>query len=255
MSFANCTVIKPPAGLRALCPTAQRGYLAQPVPGKRPPPKRYLWSHLSWAWQQPPRGIVPDKVPFTPASNARAQQFAIRAIEAQPLAYAATVGRESLKPVTTNQTSSAGVDRPDLRYALAAVSAYTGSSQGLQPYVSYHFATKLRQPYASLMNRYQELVHLPGFGLGLIMLAGLAGIVVRRRRTATALFLWVSAVVIIVVPIAEHEYTYRYALPALPLLCIAAALAFRKPPLERAAADGEPAAAPAAVTGEPGTPA
>lgn len=263
MSFANCAVIRPPAGLQALCPTAQGGYLAQPVPGKRPPPKRYLWSHLSWAWQHPARGIVPDKVPFTPANNARAQQFAVRAIEAQSLAYAVTVGREALKPVTTSdrtlrfpayQTRSTGVARPDLRYAYAAVSAYTGISQGLQPYVSYHFATKLRQPYASLMNRYQELLRLPGIGLGLIMLAGLAGIVIPRRRTATALFLWVSAVVIIVVPIAEHEYTYRYALPALPLLCIAAALAFRKPPREPAAAGGEPAAAAAAVTGEPGEP-
>jgi hypothetical protein len=238
MSFADCAVIRPPAGLQPLCPTAQHGYLDQPVPGKRPPPKRYLWSHLSWAWQHPPRGIVPDKVPFTPANNARALRFAIRAIEAQPLAYAATVGSESLKPVTTTdrtllfptyQTSSATLDRPDLRYAVAAVSAYTGSSQGLEPYISDHFATTLHQPYASLMIRYQSLAHLPGAAIGLIMLAGLAGIALPRRRSAAAVLLWVSAAAIIVLPVAEHEYTYRYALPAMPLLCIAAALAFRRP--------------------------
>jgi hypothetical protein len=189
----------------------------------------------------------------------RAQQFAVRAIAAQPLAYAATVGKETVMPVTTTdrtlrfpayQTRSTTIDRPDLRYALAAVSAYTGSSQGLEPYVSYHFATKLHPPYAGLMNRYQALTHLPAAGVGLIMLAGLAGIVIPRRRTGTALFLWVSAVIIIVAPIAEHEYTYRYAIPALPLLCIAAALAFRKQPLPRPARAGEQApGAPDALPG------
>lgn len=253
MSFANCSVIKPPADLRALCPTAQGSYLAQPVPARRPPPKRYLWNRSSWPWQHPPNGIVPDKVAFTAANNARAMRFAVKAIEAQPLAYVHTVGREALLPVTTNdrtlrfpdrQTRSNTIDRPDLRYALAAVTAYTGSSQGLQPYVSYHFATKLHQPYAYLMNRYQTLIWLPGIGLGLIMLAGLAGIVARRRGCAPALLLWVSAVVIIVVPIAEHEYTYRYALPALPLLCIAAGLAFRKDLPAAEAAGGSETGAP-----------
>ncbi|MGE5136484.1 MAG: hypothetical protein ACM32E_26765 [Gemmatimonadota bacterium] len=241
MSFANCAVIRPPADLRALCPTAQGGYLSQPVPGRRPPPKRYLWSRSSWAWQHPPQGIVPDKVPFTPANNARALRFAVRAITAQPLAYAATVGRETLKPFTTNdrtlrfparQTRSNTIDRPDLRYAVAAVSAYAGPGRGqaIEPYVSYHFATRLHQPFAYLMKQYQSLIFLPGPGLGLIAAAGLAGIALPRRRTAAAVFLWLSAAVIIVLPIAEHEYTYRYAIPAVPLLCIAAALAFRRPP-------------------------
>jgi len=32
--------------------------------------------------------------------------------------------------------------------------------------------------------------------------------------------------VTVVLPIAEHEYTYRYVIPAVPLACMAAALAF-----------------------------
>ncbi len=240
MSFANCAVIKPPASLQQLCPTAQRGVLSQPDPARRQPPKRYLWLHLSWPWwHQAQPGIVPDKVPFTAASNARALQFAIRAIAAQPLTYAATVGSEALQTVTTNDQTLrfprhpprvSTMDPADLRYALAAMHAYTGRTDpALQPYLGIHFATRFRQPFAYLMIRYEQTVFLPGPGIGLIMLAGLAGLVLRRRRTAAAAFLWLSALVIILLPIAEHEYTYRYALPAVPLLTIAAALAFRKP--------------------------
>jgi hypothetical protein len=239
MSFADCAIIRPPAGLRPLCPTAQAGGLAEPVASRRQPPKRYLWNRQGWAWGQPARGIVPDKVPFTAANNARALRFAVTAIGAQPGAYAATVGNEFLQPFTTNdqtlrfpkhQTRAGAIDQADLRYALASVTAYTGSSQGLAPYVSFHFATRLHQPWAYLLTyRYQRTIFLPGPGLALIFLAGLAGILLARRRTAAAVLLWLSAIVIILVPIAVHEYTYRYAIPAVPLVCIAAALAFRRP--------------------------
>ena len=56
----------------------------------------------------------------------------------------------------------------------------------------------------------------------------------QRRRTAVAALLWVSAITIMVLPTAEHEYTYRYVLPAVPLVCIAAAIALRKPGQEAA---------------------
>ena len=86
------------------------------------------------------------------------------------------------------------------------------------------------------MNSYQDIVFLPGQVFALIMLTGLAGIILPRRRTAVAALLWVSAVILIVLPIAEHEYTYRYVLPAVPLACIAAAIALRKPGHEAARA-------------------
>src|SRR5262245_33237504 len=79
------------------------------------------------------------------------------------------------------------------------------------------------------MDSYQRIVFLPGQVLALIMLTGLAGLILPRRRTAAAALLWASAAILIVLPIAEHEYTYRYVLPAVPLACIAAAIALRKP--------------------------
>lgn len=241
MSFANCAVIKPPPDLRQLCPAAQHGFLAQAVPAKRPPPKWYLWMPgLSWPWwHTAPPGTVADKIPFTAANNARALRFAVRAITAQPLAYAGTVGRETLEPFTRNDATlhfpgsqqPYVLDRPHLRYALAAVRGYTGTSRGIAATVraGYHFTTQLHQPYASLLRRYQQVIFLPGLGLTLITLIGAAGLVIPRRRSAAAALLLASAAIVIVLPIAVHEYAYRYAIPAVPLLAMAAALAFRNP--------------------------
>src|SRR5262249_16243692 len=100
LSFANCAVIKPPPDLRPLCPDRNPG-----KPGKLPPdpyafhtllaqetPQDYLWSRRSWQWQPRPPGYESYEVAFTPAKNARAQRFAVRAIAAQPLGYATVVG-------------------------------------------------------------------------------------------------------------------------------------------------------------------
>lgn len=239
MSFVNCQVIKPPASLRALCPSAQPGPLARANPALRRQPKRYLWNHRIWAWQDTTTGgFVPDSAAFTPANNARALRFAVKAIEAQPVAYATTIWSETLTPFlhTDNSLrfldytpSSANLSPPDLRYAISSIQAYTGNSQGVSSYLGYHFGTRLVEPYVTVVNIYQHGFYLPGPLFGAIMLAGLAGILIPSRRSPAAILLWVSAVIIMVVPTAEHEYTYRYVLPAVPLACMTLALAFRKP--------------------------
>ena len=61
-------------------------------------PTKYLWDHRAWQWQPPAASPVPDARAFTPANNARALRFALRAIEAQPLAYARVVGEDTAKP-------------------------------------------------------------------------------------------------------------------------------------------------------------
>jgi hypothetical protein len=242
MSFANCAVIKPPADLRALCPDAQPGYLAQPDPSRRLQPKRYLWSHGTWPWRQEPAGFVPDTAAFTQANNGRALRFAIMAIEAQPFSYIGVVAKDSAKPlVTTNNlrfpTVQPHISAPvkaNQRYEIASVRDYMGSAQGAAGNLRHAYGTRLKSPYVSLMNAYQHVVFLPGPVFALIMLTGLAGLIVRQRRTTVAALLWVSAAAMIVLPIAEHEYTYRYVLPVVPLACIAAAIALRKPGHEAA---------------------
>ena len=85
-----------------------------------------------------------------------------------------------------------------------------------------------------LINGYQRVIFLPGPVFALIVLTGLVGIILSRRRTAAAALLWVSAAILMILPVAEHDYTYRYVLPAVPLACIAAAIALRKPGHETA---------------------
>jgi len=105
------------------------------------------------------------------------------------------------------------------------------------------------------MNEYQHIIFLPGPVFGLVVLTGLVGIIIPSRRSWPAILLWVSAVIIMVLPTAEHEYTYRYVIPAVPLLCMAAALAFRQQDRKAAAgtapggalvAGDAPSSAPAA---------
>jgi hypothetical protein len=232
MSFANCATIQPPPDLQALCPTAQPGPLAQPVASKRPPPRVYLWDHSAWMWQPPSRAFVPDTAAFTTANNSRARQFAIKAITAQPLAYADIVAKGVVAPfVHTNDFRfPTGPERgigvaSARRYAQAAVRSYTGSNS--MPFLGWHYSASQRQPYEHLVSDYQRVIFLPGPLFALIMLIGLAGFLIPRSRAGAAVLLWVSAVIILVLPVAEHEYTYRYVIPAVPLACMAAALAFR----------------------------
>jgi hypothetical protein len=251
MSFANCQVIKPPASLQPLCPDAQPGPLALANPALRRQPMRYLWNHRIWAWHGTHAGFVPDAAAFTSANNARALRFAVLAIEAQPVAYGSAIWSETLTPFlhTDNSLrfldytpSSANLTPHDLRYAVGSIQAYTGNSQGVSANLGYHFGTRLVQPYVTVVNIYQHGFFLPGPLFGVIMLAGLAGILIPSRRSPAAILLWVSAVIIMVVPTAEHEYTYRYVLPAVPLACMALALAFRKP-AGRRRRPGQPEAA------------
>jgi dolichyl-phosphate-mannose-protein mannosyltransferase len=252
MSFANCATIKPPPDLAALCPDRQPGALAQPVASKRLLPKQYLWDHQTWMWTShtAPGGIVPDTGAFTSFNNQRALRFAIRAIEAQPLGYARVVAHDVSKPFKSldifpfpgpAQPSISTLGPKNRPYALAAVRAYVGSTAGIGPYLGHHLGTRLVQPYSHLIRAYQRFVRLPGPLFALVVLAGLAGIVIPRRRTAAAVLLWTSALVTVVLPIAEHEYTYRYVIPAVPLACMAAALAVASRRRQALPADALPA--------------
>ena len=235
MSFANCAVIKPPPDLAALCLGRQPSAQVRPTATYRLLPRQYLWDHRAWLWKDVGPGLVPDAAGFTPANNARARDFAIRAIEAQPLAYLRVIGAGLMRTfIHSNQMHFPGtqplpviVSPANLSYMLAAVRDYLGTTDGLAPYVSNRTGTRLQQPYATMLVRYQDLIHLPGPLLGLIVLTGLAGLFIPRRRTAAGALIWISAAMIIILPAAEHEYTFRYVIPAIPLACLAAGLALR----------------------------
>jgi dolichyl-phosphate-mannose-protein mannosyltransferase len=241
MTFANCAKINPPADLRALCPENQPRQQALPAGSGRLLPKIYLWDHTAWMWTDPeagPKGLRPDTQAFTKANNDRALRFALAAIKAQPLSFAHAVADDMVTIFTSKdvflfpgrQPVLQGLGPINRKYALAAVQRYAGSTEGIGPYLGRHFGVRLHQPFAHWVRIYQTYVFMPGPLFALLVAAGLAGLLIPRRRTGAGVLLWISAATIVILPIAEHEYTYRYVIPALPLLCMTLALALRTQP-------------------------
>jgi hypothetical protein len=257
MSFADCSVIRPPAALRMLCPDRQpdpprpAGPWSVPAMLGSPTPAAYLWAPGAW-WRK-------DAHPgFNAANNALALHFALDAIGAQPAGYARTVASGvMLTFLATDRT----LNVRQLHFTPAPDVAALDRSQRrhLEAYGHVGSDTHPVEPYAYFLYLYQEPVYFPGIVFGLVLAAGLAGAVRQWRRGGGPPALpWAVAALGIVVPVAVHEYHYRYAITVIPVACLAAGLAFaRHPePVPQAApalpvAHAEPAPAPARATPEP----
>jgi hypothetical protein len=222
MSFADCAVIRPPAGERALCPP----------PGPRMAASLYIWDGNS------PLLALPGGR-FSARTNRTALHFALRAIAAQPGDFAAAVGHDfSLsffwdRPV---HPDAGIVDRyqfADAATAWVPAGMRTpGGGTVARDQAAYNSGrpapTRAVQPYASWLVSYQRYVYLRGTLLGVILLAGLAGMIVRRRVSGPqgAGLPWAFAVTILLVPPLVADFDLRYLVPAVPVACLAAALAF-----------------------------
>ena len=250
MSFANCAVIKPPANEAVLCP-------GEPV-ARRPSASSFIWE---------PNSPL-DKLPapkFSRHNNALAMSFAIRAIEAQPAAYAGTVLHDaglSFSWHRPNRPSAYLNERYQFRYAIThwvppgmeLARGHTVASDQL----AYGGATSTRAvaPFAGWLRTYQRYVYLRGTMLGVILLIGLGGIVrfwLRggMRRLAggggPGLYPWAAAVTLLVVPVMTADFDLRYVLISVPVAVLSAALAFSRR-TATAGADAQPAvSAPAAA--------
>jgi hypothetical protein len=223
MSFANCAVIKPPAGERALCPP----------PGRAGAP-RMAASLYIWDGNSPLLALPGGR--FSARTNRLALHFALRAIAAQPAGYAAAVGHDVAlsfywkRPV---HPDAAIVDRyqfADAATAWVPAGLHTpGGGTVAADQALYNHGrpapTRVVQPYAGWLVTYQRYAYLPGTLLGVILLAGLAVMAVRRRVRGPGLP-WAFAVTILVVPPLVADFDLRYLVPAVPAACLAAALAF-----------------------------
>jgi hypothetical protein len=231
MTFANCAVIRPPADERALCPDL-------PV-ADRPAASMWIWEANSPLFRLPePR--------FTPRENALARNFALRAIAAQPGGYLHAVASDFL--LTFHWTrpphpTALMMDRYQFSYATSdwASAARSGGDTlaAIQrDYTGGQLAhTRAVQPFAGFMIGYQRHLYFRGTMLAVVLLIGLGGIArswraggYRRRADwgGPGLLPWATALAILVVPTATADFSPRYALPAVPLACAAAALAFAR---------------------------
>ena len=215
-SFAECSVIKPPASLTPLC---------DPRPAdQRPIAVEYIWN-TSDPLLKYPGGL------FNPQVNALAQRFAVHAIEAQPLSYLRAMASDTWRAF--GWTHAVNYDyRTDVLYLFSnpppqiPASANWPVLRKYQPGLGEPHAV---QPFAGFLGAYQRQIYLHGTLLGLILLAGLAGLLARWRRWGGLVLLpWCVAVVLLLLPVATSGFSYRYMLSVAPLACIAAGLAFAR---------------------------
>ena len=246
MTFANCAIIKPPANEQALCPR-------EPV-AQRPSASTFIWEKNS------PLNAVPGEK-FSVTKNALAMDFALRAITAQPVSYLGDVIHDASLTFYWNNP-----DHPSLqmthRYEFAYATTHWISPTFLLGHnrtVAYDqlkyggvTSTRAVEPFAGWMRGYQRFVYLRGTLLGVLLLVGLGGIIRSWRGGGfrrldgwggPGLFPWAASVTLLLVPVLTADFAQRYVLIGVPVVCLAAALAFTR----RDPASPEPAVqAPAA---------
>ena len=223
MTFAECSKMgKIPPSELFLCDTTP--------PAQRPIAQAYIWTSTN----STPLDRMPSSK-FSPATNQLAEKFAIQAIESQPLSYAKATFDDTWRVFAWKRTvfpQAATYDEYLFGYHSLAVPDWNQAKLG--PYDSYAAAyvhgdplTHVVAPFANIIRGYQRYVWLPGTVYGLILLAGLGGMVLAWRRLGgEALLPWTISLALIVIPAATAEFDYRYVLVAVPFACLAAALAF-----------------------------
>jgi hypothetical protein len=222
MTFAECSKIHPPADELWLCTTVP--------PAARPIAQAYIWTSPSPLDRMPPSK-------FSPVPNQLAEDFAIRAIEAQPLDYARAVWDDTWmtfgwkrivfpQAATYDEYLFGSQSLPIPTWDQAHLGRYDSFAAA---YVQGNPLTQVVNPFAAIIRGYQRYVWLPGTIYGLILLAGLGGIVLAWRRLGgDALLPWTVSLAMVVVPAATAEFDYRYVLPAAPFACLAAVMAFSR---------------------------
>lgn len=215
-TFADCAVIKPPPSLARLCDPRP--------PAQRPIAVEYMWRTSDPLWK------LGDGL-FGPQVNTVAERFAVRAMAAQPLSYLRVVASDTWRGF--GWSHSIGYDpRTEVLYLFRDPPTqipdwgYWPVLRAFQPGLGQPRAV---QPFASFLAGYQRVVYLPGALLGLILLAGLAGVLRRWREWGGAgLLPWAVAVMLLVLPVATSGFSYRYELAVVPAACLAGGLAFAR---------------------------
>jgi hypothetical protein len=241
MSFADCAIIKPPADLVPLCPQNQPGHPTSPAPAwsvsallSERSPAAYLWAPGAWYQHDAHPGI-------NAYNNELAMQFTARAIEAQPLDYAKTVGEGVfLTFFATDRSQTYLSDHFTVAPRVTTLAPHMKSDE--HKYAHTTSNTHVVQPWAFFMFLYQLPVWFPGVVFFAVVAAGLVLLIRRWRGWGRyASLAWGVAVVNLVLPIAAAELDYRYALSAVPFACLALGLVCIRKPAPRAGGGRGPA--------------
>ncbi|GAA3414291.1 hypothetical protein [Streptosporangium vulgare] len=218
MTFADCDRIHPAGPEAALCPV-------EPL-GQRAAPPTYIWD-----------GDSPlNKVKGSWAErDALAGAFATQAIMAQPFDFlraglddAAHIFDWTRRVYPAPGPQSTYVFPDTVRpFSPGAASQGKTAEQLTVAYQGSSGAPVIAEPYAGWLRGYQEYGFVRGPYLAVILLVGLVGVLMRLRRLGGAVLLpWAAGTMLLILPPFIAAFDHRYVIPALPLVCLAAGLAF-----------------------------
>jgi hypothetical protein len=205
--FADCRDFTAPAGTAPLCQSSPAS--------SRPGPNFYLWD---------PRSPARRRLGLPPTHGRAVTQFALAAIEHQPLSYLYTVGRDLARymdPEIVTKLGWGGIWMP-LNQRLPAGEAFNRRS--VQAYFS-DTRIHVQQPIMNFLEGWHHVFRIHGALIALSAVLSLVGIgVAPDARTRRALGLLVSfSGVLFLVPVAVNVYEVRYSLPGATVLLIAGA--------------------------------
>ncbi|HEX6522061.1 MAG TPA: phospholipid carrier-dependent glycosyltransferase [Streptosporangiaceae bacterium] len=209
--FADCGGLAMPAYEKPLCPTQ---------PARDRVADFYTWNPASPQWTfTPPRGKSRDSV---------VEDFSLRILRHQPLAYAEAAARDFLYGFSPARGSG-----PE-HYPL---SGYLRFQQHIKPDTQADASLaaigikppRSRPGIAAFLQDYGQDFYIPGPLFAAALLLGLAGCLPLRNRapgnrSACVLFT-ASAIVVLIPPALFATFDWRYQLPQLSFIPIAAVLA------------------------------
>ncbi|WP_329091142.1 hypothetical protein [Streptosporangium sp. NBC_01469] len=218
MTFADCAKIQPTGPEAALCPV-------EPL-GQRAAPPVYIWDGKSPL----------NKVKGSWAErDALAGTFATQAIMAQPFDFlragledAAHIFDWTRRVYPAPGPQSAYVFPDTVRpFSSGAASQGKTAEELTVAYQGSSGAPVMAEPYAGWLRGYQEYGFVRGPYLAVILLVGLVGVLTRLRRLGGVVLLpWAAGTMLLILPPFIAAFDHRYVVPALPLACLAAGLAF-----------------------------
>jgi 4-amino-4-deoxy-L-arabinose transferase-like glycosyltransferase len=231
--FADCTGLALPAYEKPLCPTQ---------PAAQRVADYYTWNPASPQWTfTPPAGKSRDEV---------VQNFSLRIIRHQPLAYAEAVSRDFLYGFSP--VRGAGPEH----YSPSYLQFHTEIPADPQAYASIG-ALGIKQPrsrpaLAKFLQGYGRWFYIPGPLLAAGLVVGLAAVAIRRRHpdTGPALLFSIGTVAVLIPPAAFATFDWRYQLPQLTLIPVATVLAVTMLTAGRPASAGTDQSGPRASAAE-----
>jgi hypothetical protein len=221
-TFADCAKINPPANERRLC-------ISAPESARVEYPPYYIWN-----LDNPMRHLHGGE--FGNLGNRLGTDFALRAIEAQPLNYLGVVTENFLQSFLLHgnaharKYSIAYYNQQGLVYFSFPAKRKPGYDIALfHSYDPTAPNTHVVQPFAGWVRTYQRYVVVSGPLLAVILLMGLFGLIPAWRRFGgTALPAWLTGFALLVIPPAFDGFDARYVICAIPPLCIAAGLSVQE---------------------------